>query len=101
MGDKFIFILIELGGKLVICNLQKTPYYDMADLNIRAPCDVLMQGIMEKLGLEIEEWVLRRKIVISIKYKRDMDNNVEAYVIHSLLLSINYYYTLVLFFYDF
>lgn len=41
---------------------------------------------MEKLGLEIEEWVLRRKIDISIKYKRDMDNNVEAYVLFIIII---------------
>lgn len=66
------------GGKLVICNLQKTPYYDLADMNIRAPCDRVMKGICDRLNLEIEEWVLRRKMIVSTKFKRNLSGQITA-----------------------
>lgn len=52
------------GGRLVIGNLQKTPLHRHAALAIHAPCDVIMKGVMERLGLEIPKWKLHRKIIV-------------------------------------
>lgn len=58
-----------LGGKLVICNLQKTPLYGLADINIHAPCDYVMSEVLRRLGIKSEEWELRRKIVVGVRYR--------------------------------
>jgi len=52
------------GGRLVICNLQKTPLYGKAHLNIRHRCDRVMRGLMAELGIDIPEWRLRRRFRI-------------------------------------
>lgn len=52
------------GGRLVICNLQKTPLHRKADLNIRHRCDRVMQGLMKELGINIPQWHLRRRFRI-------------------------------------
>jgi NAD-dependent SIR2 family protein deacetylase len=50
------------GGKLVICNLQKTPLDSMATLNIFAKCDDIMDRLCEKLGIPIKPFKLERLI---------------------------------------
>lgn len=54
----------ENGGKLVIVNLQETPLTEMADLHIYGKTDEVMAKVMERLGLEIPEFRLLRKIVV-------------------------------------
>jgi len=43
----------ENRGKLVICNLQKTPYDKEADLRIWAPTDVVLDLLMKELAVEV------------------------------------------------
>jgi NAD-dependent SIR2 family protein deacetylase len=57
----------ERGGKLIIGNLQSTPFEKLATSNIHAMCDDLMQGLMAKLDIPIPEWELHRRIRITIK----------------------------------
>ncbi|KAL6074483.1 NAD-dependent protein deacetylase sirtuin-7 [Balamuthia mandrillaris] len=43
---------LDIGGKLIIVNLQKTPYDDEAWLHIYADCDTVMHHLMRHLGYE-------------------------------------------------
>lgn len=49
-----------MGGKLIMCNLQKTPKDEIADLVIHAKCDDVMNLLMSKLKLPIPPFKLRR-----------------------------------------
>eukprot|EP01089_Gocevia_fonbrunei_P001635 TRINITY_DN1151_c0_g1_i1.p2 TRINITY_DN1151_c0_g1~~TRINITY_DN1151_c0_g1_i1.p2 ORF type:complete len:481 (-),score=94.06 TRINITY_DN1151_c0_g1_i1:58-1500(-) len=54
------------GGKdLVIVNLQKTPLDNYATLRIFAPVDVVMNGIMARLKLDIPKFKLVRYLKVS------------------------------------
>jgi len=53
---------------LVICNLQKTPLADIADINIFGKTDVVLAALIEKLGFTIPEWKLKRKFKIGNLY---------------------------------
>jgi len=55
----------DKGGKLVICNLQKTPLDSIAYLRIFAKCDTVMQYVMEELQMEIPPFILRRRVMIN------------------------------------
>jgi hypothetical protein len=52
-------------GKLVIVNLQKTPYHDSAALVIHGFCDTVMNMLMEKLKLPIPAFKLIRRLKIT------------------------------------
>ena len=52
-------------GKLVIVNLQATPKDRMANLLIRAKTDVVMAGVMRRLGLRVPEYVRRDSVTVS------------------------------------
>ena len=52
-------------GKLVIVNLQKTPYHDSAALVIHGFCDTVMNMLMEKLKLPIPAFKLTRRLKIT------------------------------------
>jgi mono-ADP-ribosyltransferase sirtuin 6 len=64
------------GAKLVICNRQKTPLTERADLHIYANTDQVMQAVMARLtanntpgaapGISIPRWVLRRRIMVRV-----------------------------------
>uniref|UniRef100_A0A914C8M8 protein acetyllysine N-acetyltransferase n=1 Tax=Acrobeloides nanus TaxID=290746 RepID=A0A914C8M8_9BILA len=54
------------GGKLVICNMQKTPLDSIASLRVFAKADDLMTKVMEHLKLEIPEWVLKRWVKVKL-----------------------------------
>ena len=56
-----------LGGKLVICNLQKTIRNDMADLCIYAKCDDIMKLLMKKLNLEIPPFKVQKWMKVDIE----------------------------------
>eukprot|EP01102_Stenamoeba_stenopodia_P006345 TRINITY_DN1741_c0_g1_i1.p1 TRINITY_DN1741_c0_g1~~TRINITY_DN1741_c0_g1_i1.p1 ORF type:complete len:431 (+),score=96.02 TRINITY_DN1741_c0_g1_i1:226-1518(+) len=43
----------EKRGKMVICNLQKTPYDHLAAVRIFAPTDIVLSMLMQGLGLEV------------------------------------------------
>jgi len=52
------------GGKLVIVNLQKTPLTAMADMQIYAKTDTVMEMLMDRLTLPIPEFRLQRRIIL-------------------------------------
>lgn len=52
------------GGKLVIVNLQKTPLDNLASMRVYAKTDDFMQRVLHYLELPIQQWELRRKLVI-------------------------------------
>ena len=60
------------GGKLVIVNLQKTPYSPMA-LHIHAKIDDVMVLLMKKLSIEIPKFQLRRYIKFDLVKKGDKE----------------------------
>jgi NAD-dependent SIR2 family protein deacetylase len=51
-------------GKLVIVNLQKTPYDDACALRIFATTDEVMTAVMAKLRIPVEPWKLERWVSI-------------------------------------
>lgn len=55
----------NLGGKLVIVNLQKTPLTDLAAFQIYAKTDDVMRLLMKRLEIPIPEFRLLRRIVFS------------------------------------
>ena len=58
---------------MVIGNLQKTPLYTVATVNIHAFSDAIMEGLMERLGIPIPQWIVRRRILIT--RENTSDNN--------------------------
>lgn len=59
------------GGKLAICNLQKTPLDPLADLRVFSKTDDLMVRVMEKLSLPIPSFTLHRRLVVELQRKED------------------------------
>lgn len=57
-------ITARMGGKLVICNLQKTPLTDMADLQIYAQTDTVMTMLMERFRIPIPPFRLLRRVIV-------------------------------------
>lgn len=55
----------QRGGKLVICNLQKTPLTQQADLHIYAKTDTVMCMLMQRLAIPIPPFRLMRRVVVS------------------------------------
>ncbi|EXF74778.1 NAD-dependent deacetylase sirtuin-7 [Colletotrichum fioriniae PJ7] len=56
------------GGTLVICNLQSTPLDHLSEsLRVWATTDDLMVRVMEKLGIPIPRFVLRRRLVVEVE----------------------------------
>jgi NAD-dependent SIR2 family protein deacetylase len=47
---------IDNGGKVVVVNLQKTPYYSKADFNIFAKIEDVMGRLMLKMNIEVPNW---------------------------------------------
>ncbi|OBR04587.1 NAD-dependent deacetylase sirtuin-7 [Colletotrichum higginsianum IMI 349063] len=67
------------GGLLVICNLQSTPLDHLSTgLRVWATTDDLMERVMEKLGLQIPEFVLRRRLVVELEAVGDERFQVEV-----------------------
>jgi hypothetical protein len=54
-------------GKLVIVNLQATPKDGKASLLVRARTDVVMAGIMRRLGLRVPEYVRRDRVTVGFR----------------------------------
>jgi len=52
-------------GKLVICNLQKTPLDGCAALKIYSKCDDLMKAVMNRLAINIPPFILKRRLRIT------------------------------------
>jgi len=56
--------LVGKNGKLVICNLQKTPYDSIAAAKIYAKTDDVMRAVMQRLNIEIPPFILNRRVKI-------------------------------------
>eukprot|EP00466_Bigelowiella_natans_P002424 jgi/Bigna1/56526/estExt_Genewise1Plus.C_1020019 len=54
------------GAFFAICNLQKTPLTEEADLHIFAKTDVVMEKLMKELEHPIPKWTLNRHLKISL-----------------------------------
>jgi len=54
-------------GKLVIVNLQATPKDGKASLLVRARTDVVMAGVMRRLGLRVPEYVRRDRVTVGFR----------------------------------
>ena len=54
-------------AELAICNLQSTPLDGLADYRVYAKTDDFMTRVMEKLGIPIPEFVLRRRLSVEFK----------------------------------
>lgn len=65
--------------KLVIGNLQRTPLYSLANVNIHAFSDTIMQGLMERLGIPIPSWIVRRCVRVT-REKTSDDNQYEIFI---------------------
>jgi hypothetical protein len=66
-------------AKLAICNLQKTPLDNDADLRIYTKSDDLMIRIMEKLTISIPTFILRRRLVIEVERQAEERHQVKVY----------------------
>ena len=55
-----------LGGKMVICNLQKTPLDSYASLIIHAKCDDMIELLMKKLNMAIPQFKLQRWLKVKL-----------------------------------
>lgn len=58
-------------AKLAICNLQQTPIDELSDIRVFAEADVLMERVMNKLGLSIPPFILRRRLVVNVETQED------------------------------
>jgi len=57
---------VKSGGKLIICNLQKTPLTSMAEFQIFAKTDVVMEMLMERLSYSVPPFRLVRRVILGI-----------------------------------
>ncbi|KAH8890143.1 NAD-dependent deacetylase sirtuin-7 [Thozetella sp. PMI_491] len=58
---------LRKGASLAICNLQDTPIDNLADVRVHSDTDGLMIRVMEKLGLPIPPFILRRRLVVAVE----------------------------------
>eukprot|EP00163_Fabomonas_tropica_P023072 TRINITY_DN40353_c0_g1_i1.p1 TRINITY_DN40353_c0_g1~~TRINITY_DN40353_c0_g1_i1.p1 ORF type:complete len:381 (-),score=76.60 TRINITY_DN40353_c0_g1_i1:175-1317(-) len=66
----------ETPGKLVVCNLQRTPLDNRCAMRVHHKCDAFMRIIMDELGLTPPPFKLRRHVAISIEHKKHGGDNV-------------------------
>lgn len=59
----FPAMAVDNGGRMVIVNLQKTPYDHLAYLIIREKTDKVMQYLFEELGMSIPEYNLEADMI--------------------------------------
>jgi hypothetical protein len=52
----------------------------MATLNIHAFSDTIMQGLMERLGIAIPQWIVRRRVRVTRKNTAADNNNYEILI---------------------
>jgi hypothetical protein len=61
--------------KLIIGNLQRTPLYDRATMNIHSFSDTIMEGLMKRLDIPIPTWILRRRVRITCQCDNDTNKS--------------------------
>jgi len=64
-ANQFPLKAVTNGGKMVIVNLQKTPYDKLASLIIHAPTDTVMQLLFKELEMEIPKYNFEQDLVRS------------------------------------
>ncbi|KAM6510896.1 hypothetical protein FSOLCH5_011342 [Fusarium solani] len=52
-------------AKLVICNLQNTPFDHISEMRVYSEADNLMTRVMQGLGLPIPTFILKRRLIIT------------------------------------
>lgn len=52
-------------AKLVICNLQNTPFDHISEMRVYSEADNLMTRVTQGLGLQIPTFILKRRLVIT------------------------------------
>lgn len=57
----------DRGARLVICNLQRTPLDKRARCRVWARCDDLMRLVMAELQIDVPDFVLRRRVLLSAR----------------------------------
>lgn len=67
-----------IGGRMVMCNLQKTVKDEMADLIIHAKCDDVMALLMSKLNIAIPPYKVRRWLEVDIEELKDGSDKVNV-----------------------
>ena len=55
------------GGKLAICNLQKTALHKLATVNVHSMCDAFMEKVMAQLSIPIPSFKLKRRASFSLQ----------------------------------
>lgn len=69
-------IVAKKKGRLVICNLQKTPLDSKASLSIHSFCDDMMYGLMLRLDLPIPKWELVRRAKLEVRVTKRKDGSL-------------------------
>ncbi|KAI0376286.1 DHS-like NAD/FAD-binding domain-containing protein [Hypomontagnella monticulosa] len=67
------------GAKLAICNLQDTPVDGVAYMRIHSKADDLMVRVMDKLGIPIPPFILRRRLVVRMESTKDDRQQLRVY----------------------
>lgn len=65
--------------KLAICNLQKTPLDDKANLRIHTRTDDLMMRIMDKVDIPIPVFTLRRRLAVEVETQAEERHQLKIY----------------------
>jgi len=76
---------LKNGGRVVIVNLQKTPFYNTASLNIFAKIEDVMERLMIKMNYQIPKWTFIRRVFF------DYNRNSKEFVIHPRHLNDDYF----------
>lgn len=65
-------------AQLAICNLQKTPIDGLAENRVFSETDVLMNKVMDILGIPIPPFMLQRRLTIKIETQQEDRHRVTA-----------------------
>ncbi|KAF2666934.1 DHS-like NAD/FAD-binding domain-containing protein [Microthyrium microscopicum] len=66
-------------ANLAICNLQKTPIDENAQLRIHTKVDDLMICLMDKLDIPIPDFILRRQLVVEMTTQAKEQHQLKIY----------------------
>lgn len=58
--------MIKRGAKVVIVNLQKTPFNKRCAMEVHSTIDALLLGLMKQLGLEVPQFKLKRCFKVDV-----------------------------------
>ena len=61
-------VAVRRKQKLVICNLQKTPLSPYSSLEIHSQIDVMMKGLLKRLGLETPPFKVQRRFIVDTSH---------------------------------